>query len=54
MTEFEFEQLERIFTHDLGNAEDYAKAYGDTPFGLLVRRLVHLDHDAAMAALRTS
>lgn len=50
MTEFEFEQLERIFTHDLGNAEDYAKAYGDTPFGLLVRRLVHLDHDAAMAA----
>ena len=45
MTEFEFEQLERIFTHDLGNAEDYAKAYGDTPFGLLVRRLVHLDHD---------
>lgn len=50
MTEFEFEQLERIFTHDLGNAEDYAKAYGDTPFGLLVRRLVRLDHDAAMAA----
>lgn len=50
MTEFEFEQLERIFSHDLGNAEDYAKAYGDTPFGLLVRRLVHLDHDAAMAA----
>lgn len=50
MTEFEFDQLERIFTHDLGNAEDYAKAYGDTPFGLLVRRLVHLDHDAAMAA----
>lgn len=50
MTEFEFEQLERIFTHDLGNAEDYAKAYGDTPFGLLVRRLVHLDHDAAMGA----
>ena len=50
MTEFEFEQLERIFTHDLGNAEDYAKAYGDTPFGLLVRRLVHLDQDAAMDA----
>ena len=50
MTEFEFEQLERIFTHDLGNAEDYAKAYGDTPFGLLVRKLVHLEYDAAMAA----
>lgn len=50
MTAYEFEQLERIFTHELGNAEDYAKAYGDTPFGLLVRKLAHLDRDAAMEA----
>ena len=50
MTEFEFQQLERIFTSELGNAEDYAKAYGDTPFGLLVRKVVHLDRDAAMEA----
>lgn len=50
MTEYEFEQLERIFTHELGNAEDYARAYGDTPFGLLVRKIAHLDRDAAMEA----
>lgn len=50
MTTFEFQQLERIFTKELGNAEDYAKAYGDTPFGLLVRKVVHLDHNAAMEA----
>ncbi len=50
MTEYEFAQLERIFTHDLGTCDDYARAFGDTPFGLLVRRLVKLDHDAAMAA----
>ncbi|MEQ2957732.1 type I restriction-modification enzyme R subunit C-terminal domain-containing protein [Slackia piriformis] len=50
MTEYEFGQLERIFTHELGNAEDYARAYGDTPFGLLVRKIAHLDRDAAMEA----
>lgn len=50
MTECEFDQLERIFTHELGNAEDYAKAYGDTPFGLLVRKIARLDRDAAMEA----
>lgn len=48
MTAYEFEQLESLFTHELGNAADYAKAYGDTPFGLLVRKLVHLDREAAM------
>ncbi len=50
MTEFEFGELERIFTHELGSASDYEQAYGDAPFGLLVRKLVKLDHDAAMEA----
>ncbi len=50
MTEYEFGELERIFTHDLGSASDYKQAFGDTPFGLLVRKLVKLDHDAAMEA----
>lgn len=50
MTSMEFEELERIFTHELGNAEDYSRTYGDTSFGLLVRKLVKLDHDAAMEA----
>lgn len=50
MTSKEFEELERIFTQELGNADDYSRVYGDTPFGLLVRKLVKLDHDAAMSA----
>lgn len=50
MTVYEFEELERIFTHELGNADDYRKAYGDTPFGLLVRKVAHLDREAAMEA----
>lgn len=50
MTENELAQLERIFTHELGSSDDYERTFGDTPFGLLVRRLVKLDHDAAMAA----
>lgn len=50
MTEREFKELERIFIHELGSASDYEHAYGDTPFGLLVRKLVKLDRDAAMGA----
>lgn len=50
MSENELNQLEHIFTQELGNAEDYAKTFGDTPFGLLVRKLVHLDRDSAMEA----
>lgn len=50
MTEYEFAELERIFTKELGSAGDYERAFGDTPFGLLVRKLVKLDHDAAMEA----
>ena len=50
MTDMEYKELERIFTHELGTAEDYSRAYGDTPFGLLVRKVVKLDHGAAMEA----
>lgn len=50
MTKMEYAELERIFTHELGTKADYERAYGDEPFGLLVRRLVKLDHDAAMQA----
>ena len=50
MTEYEFVELERIFTQELGTADDYERTYGETPFGLLVRRLVKLDHDAATEA----
>lgn len=50
MTAFEFEELGRIFTCELGTESDYRAAYGETPFGLLVRRIAKLDHEAAMDA----
>lgn len=50
LTSMEFYTLEEIFTKKLGNDEDYKKAYGDTDFGLLVRKIIHLDRDAAYAA----
>ena len=36
--------------HELGTKADYERAYGDKPFGLLVRKIVKLDHAAAMEA----
>lgn len=46
----DYAELERIFTQELGSAEDYQREYGDTPFGLLIRKIAKLDHDAAMQA----
>lgn len=50
ITDLEIQTLEELFTKELGNDKDYKKAYGDTPFGLLVRKIVHLDKNAANAA----
>ena len=46
----DYQELELVLTRELGTKEDYAREFGDTPFGLLVRRIAKLDHDAAMAA----
>jgi type I restriction enzyme R subunit len=46
----DYESLERIFTGELGTAEDYQREFKDTPFGLLVRRIAKLDYDAALTA----
>ncbi len=46
----DYSELERIFTSELGSKEDYEREYGDTPFGLLIRKIAKLDHDAAMQA----
>ena len=50
LTKGDYEELERILTKELGSKEDYQREYGDTPFGLLIRRIAKLDHDAAMQA----
>ena len=46
----DYQELERVLTGELGSKEDYTREFGDTPFGLLVRRIAKLDHDAAMQA----
>ena len=46
----DYQELERILTSELGSKEDYEREFGDTPFGLLVRKIAKLDHDAAMQA----
>ena len=49
----DYKELERILTQELGSREDYEREYGDTPFGILIRKVAKLDHDAAMAAFST-
>ena len=46
----DYQELSRILTGELGSQEDYQREFGDTPFGLLVRRIARLDHAAAMDA----
>ena len=50
LTAADYEELERVFTSELGSKEDYEREYGDTPFGLLIRKIAKMDHDAAMQA----
>lgn len=50
LTNDDYKELERIFTSELGSKNDYEREFGDTPFGLLVRKIAKLDHEAAMQA----
>lgn len=50
LTQDDYEELERVLTSELGSREDYQREFGDTPFGLLVRKIAKMDHDAAMQA----
>ena len=46
----DYQELERIFTKELGTQKDYQENYQDTPFGLLIRKIAKMDRDAAYAA----
>lgn len=50
LTALDYESLERIFTGELGTAEDYKREFQDTPFGLLVRKIAKMDYEAAHGA----
>ena len=46
----DMQELERILWQELGSKEDYAKKYGDTPVGILVRKITGMDQQAANEA----
>jgi len=46
----DYQELQRVLTEELGSQEDYKREFGDTPFGLLIRKIAKLDHEAAMKA----
>ena len=50
LTQADYKELERIFTGELGTADDYQREFKDTPFGLLVRKIAKLDYQAACEA----
>ncbi|MDO4281968.1 MAG: DEAD/DEAH box helicase family protein [Peptococcaceae bacterium] len=50
LSQNDYNELERVLTSELGSADDYKQEYGDTPFGLLVRKIAKVDHETAMEA----
>jgi type I restriction enzyme R subunit len=50
LTALDYESLEKIFTGEIGTAEDYKREFQDTPFGLLVRKIAKLEYEAASVA----
>ena len=46
----DFQELEQVLTYELGSREDYEREFGDTPFGLLIRKIAKLNFEAAMLA----
>ena len=50
LTQTDYQELERVLTNELGSQEDYNREFGNTPFGLLIRKIAKLDHEAAMQA----
>jgi len=46
----DYKSLEKIFIGELGTKEDYETKFGNTPFGLLVRKVAKLEYEAATKA----
>ena len=50
LSQDDYQTLTEILMKDLGNPEDYQREFGDTPLGLLVRKVAKMERDAAMQA----
>ena len=46
----DIDQLQKIFTQELGTQEEYETAFRNEQFGIVVRKIAHLDHDAVAKA----
>ena len=50
LTESDYRELERVLTEELGSREDYEREFKGEPFGLSIRQIAKMDHEATMAA----
>ena len=50
LTQDDYQALSEILMKELGNPEDYQREFGDTPLGLLVRKIAKMERTAAMQA----
>ena len=50
LTAMDYKELDRVFTEELGSKSDYEREFHDTPFGLLIRKIAKLNHEAVMEA----
>ncbi len=50
LSEKDYKELEMIFTVQLGSKDDYEREFGETAFGILVRKIAKLEHEAVMKA----
>lgn len=48
LTLVDYKMLENVFTGELGTEQDYKREFGNTPFGLLVRKIGKLEYAAVM------
>lgn len=50
LSQEDFKELEIIFTVQLGSKDDYEREFGETAFGILVRKIAKLEYNAVMKA----
>lgn len=53
LTKVDYQTLERVLFNELGSEEEYKDKFGDTPFGLLIRRIAKMEYSAATKAFST-
>lgn len=47
LTAYDYGALEKLLTSELGTKDDYKREFGETPFGLMIRKIAKLQYDDA-------